>query len=102
MRPGGRNGVGSFIHPNDAIGINNRVLHAIDLPKIIDISYKDFRLQTPANIEPTRKAAENVIANYPREGSSKVEDYVDTGIIEQLKKEGFVAALQRKYPKEIR
>ena len=66
-------------------------------PKIIDITYKDFRLQTPANIEPTRKAAENVVANYPREGSSKIEDYVDTGIIEQLKKEGFVAALQRKY-----
>jgi NitT/TauT family transport system substrate-binding protein len=66
-------------------------------PKIIDISYKDFRLQTPANIEPTRKAAENVIANYPPGGSTKVEDYVDAGIIEQLKKEGFVAELQRKY-----
>ena len=66
-------------------------------PRIIDITYKDFRLQTPANIEPTRKAAENVIANYPPGGSTKVEDYVDTGIIEQLKKEGFVAALQRKY-----
>jgi NitT/TauT family transport system substrate-binding protein len=71
-------------------------------PKIIDISYRDFRLQTPANIEPARKAAENVIANYPPAGSSKVEDYVDNGIIEQLKKEGFVAALQRKYPKEVR
>ena len=69
-------------------------------PKIVDITYKDFRLQTPANIEPTRKAAENVIANFAPGGSSKVEDYVDTGIIEQLKKEGFVAALQRKYPKE--
>ncbi|PYS56326.1 MAG: hypothetical protein DMG13_00035 [Acidobacteria bacterium] len=66
-------------------------------PKIIDISYKDFRMQTPANMEPTRKAAENVIANSPPGGSSKVEDYVDTGIIEQLKKEGFVASLQRKY-----
>ncbi len=66
-------------------------------PKILEVSYKDFKLQTPANIEPTRKAAENVIANLPPGGSSKVEDYVDIGIIEQLKKEGFVAALQRKY-----
>ena len=66
-------------------------------PKILEVSYKDFKLQTPANIEPTRKAAENVIANFPPGGSSKVEDYVDIGIIEQLKKEGFVAALQRKY-----
>jgi ABC-type nitrate/sulfonate/bicarbonate transport system substrate-binding protein len=73
-----------------------RETHVAD-PKIIDISYKDFRLQTPANIEPARKAAENVIANYPPGGSSRLEDYVDMGIIEQLKKEGFVAALQRKY-----
>ena len=66
-------------------------------PKIIDITYKDFRLQTPASLEPARKAAENVIASDPPGGSAKVEDYVDTGVIEQLKREGFVAALQRKY-----
>ena len=66
-------------------------------PRIIEITYRDFRLQTPANLEPTRKAAENVIANSAPGGSSKVSDYVDTAIIEQLKKEGFVAALQRKY-----
>jgi NitT/TauT family transport system substrate-binding protein len=70
---------------------------AITDPKIIDISYADFKLQTPANIEPTRRAAENVIANSPSAGSSRVDDYVDTGIIEQLKKEGFVEALRRKY-----
>ena len=65
--------------------------------KIIDISYQDFKLQTPANIEPTRKSAENVIANFPPGGSTKLADYLDTSIIDQLKKEGFVAALQRKY-----
>jgi len=66
-------------------------------PKIIEITYQDFRSQTPANLEPTRGAAENVIANFAPGGSSRVADYVDTAIIEQLKKEGFVAALQRKY-----
>jgi NitT/TauT family transport system substrate-binding protein len=66
-------------------------------PKIIDVTYQDFRLQTPANIEPTRQAAENVIANSELAGTAKAADYVDTAIIEQLKKEGFVAALQRKY-----
>jgi ABC-type nitrate/sulfonate/bicarbonate transport system substrate-binding protein len=66
-------------------------------PKIIDITYRDFRLQTPPNIEVTRQAAENVIANAPAGDSSRVEDYVDTGIIEQLKKDGFVEALRRKY-----
>jgi NitT/TauT family transport system substrate-binding protein len=66
-------------------------------PRVVDISYKDFALQTPANIEPSRTAAENVIANYPPGVSTKVEDYVDASVIEQLKKEGFVAALQSKY-----
>ena len=66
-------------------------------PKIIEITYRDFRLQTPANLEPTQAAAENVISNSAPAGSSKVADYVDTAIIEQLKKEGFVVALQRKY-----
>jgi ABC-type nitrate/sulfonate/bicarbonate transport system substrate-binding protein len=66
-------------------------------PKIIEITYRDFRLQSPANIEPTREAAANVIANSETGGSSNVADYVDTSIIEQLKKEGFVAALERKY-----
>ncbi len=66
-------------------------------PKIIDISYRDFKPQTPPNIELTREAAENVIANSPPGGSTRVEDYVDAGIIEQLKKEGFVETLRRKY-----
>jgi ABC-type nitrate/sulfonate/bicarbonate transport system substrate-binding protein len=66
-------------------------------PKIIEISYADFKLQTPANIEPTREAAENVIASSPSGGSSRMEDYIDAGIIEQLKKEGFVEILRRKY-----
>jgi NitT/TauT family transport system substrate-binding protein len=66
-------------------------------PRVVDISYKDFALQTPANIEPSRTAAENVIANYPPGVSTKVEDYVDASVIEQLKKEGFVTALQSKY-----
>jgi len=66
-------------------------------PKILDVTYKDFKLQTPANLEPARRAAENVIAHDPAGGSAKLEDYVDTGIIEELKREGFVAALQRKY-----
>jgi NitT/TauT family transport system substrate-binding protein len=65
--------------------------------KIIDITYRDFRQQTPPDIEVTREAAENVIANTPAGGSSRVDDYVDTGIIEQLKKDGFVEALRRKY-----
>ncbi len=89
---------GNYWHANEKLAkeVLARETKVAD-PKIIDISYRDFRLQTPGNIEPARAAAENVIAAYPPGGSSKVEDYVDTAIIEHLKKEGFVAALQRKY-----
>jgi NitT/TauT family transport system substrate-binding protein len=66
-------------------------------PKIIDISYRDFRLQDPSNIELSRQAAENVIANFPEGASAKLEDYLDTGILEELKNSGFVDALQQKY-----
>ena len=65
-------------------------------PKIIDISYRDFKLQSPRNIEPSRQGAENILAQFP-DGSSKVEDYVDTTILDGLKAEGFFAEMERKY-----
>jgi NitT/TauT family transport system substrate-binding protein len=66
-------------------------------PKIIDITYTDFKLQTPPDIEVTREAAQNVLANASPGTAGRVDDYVDGGIIEQLKKNGFVEALRRKY-----
>jgi ABC-type nitrate/sulfonate/bicarbonate transport system substrate-binding protein len=65
-------------------------------PKIIDISYRDFKLQSPRNIEPSRQGAENILAQFP-DGSSKVEDYVDTTILDGLKAKGFFAEMERKY-----
>ena len=65
-------------------------------PKIIDISYNDFRQQSPPNIELSRQGAENILAQFPG-GSSKVDDYVDTGILDELKKQGFFDEMQRKY-----
>jgi NitT/TauT family transport system substrate-binding protein len=66
-------------------------------PKVVEVSYREFALQTPTDIEPTQEAAENVIANYQPVGRRRAADYIDTGIIDQLKKDGFVAALRRKY-----
>jgi ABC-type nitrate/sulfonate/bicarbonate transport system substrate-binding protein len=66
-------------------------------PKIIDISYDDFQRQSPRNMELSRSAAENVIAELPAQGSSKLEDYIDTAILDELKQQGFFAALQQKY-----
>jgi ABC-type nitrate/sulfonate/bicarbonate transport system substrate-binding protein len=65
-------------------------------PKILDITYNDFKALTPPNIEPSRQGAENILAQFPG-GSRKVEDYVDTGLLEALKREGYFTAMQRKY-----
>ena len=50
-------------------------------PKILDISYNDFKLLSPPNIEPSDQAAKNILAQFP-DVSQKVEDYVDSGILD--------------------
>src|SRR5712672_2889387 len=57
-------------------------------PRIIDISYNDFKQQSPPDLEPSRQGAENILAQFPG-GSSKTDDYVDSGILEDLRKAGF-------------
>jgi hypothetical protein len=58
--------------------------------RIIDIAYTDFKAQMPENAMPTRAAAENVLAQLQSFGiklkSQKVEDYVDTSILDALHK----------------
>lgn len=66
-------------------------------PKILDISYNDFKQQSPPNIEPTRAGAENILAQFPPGGSTKLEDYIDVSILDDLKKDGTFTALQHKY-----
>jgi len=66
-------------------------------PKILDISYQDFKQQSPENLEPVRAGADNVIAQFPPEVSRKVEDYVDTSLLDELKRSGAIEALQKKY-----
>ncbi len=69
-------------------------------PKVIDISYEDFRQQSPPNIEPTRPGAENIIAQFPPEVSRNIDDYVDTSLIDALRKEGYFEMLAKKYDKQ--
>ena len=70
-------------------------------PKIIDITYTDFKEQMPRHALPTKEAAETVIAQLQAFGkklkSGRVEDYVDTSIIQALEKDGTLAELDRKY-----
>jgi ABC-type nitrate/sulfonate/bicarbonate transport system substrate-binding protein len=65
--------------------------------KVLDISYNDFKQQSPADLEPVRAGADNIIAQFPAEVSRKVEDYVDASLLEDLKKDGSLAALKKKY-----
>jgi len=64
---------------------------------IIEISYDDFRKQSPLDMEPSRPGAESVIAELPAGASTKLEDHLDAGILDDLKKQDFFMVLQRKY-----
>jgi ABC-type nitrate/sulfonate/bicarbonate transport system substrate-binding protein len=65
-------------------------------PKILDISYNDFRQQSPEDLMPSTEGAKNILAQFPG-GSTKVEDYVDTSLLEALNKEGFLQGIRKKY-----
>ena len=66
-------------------------------PKILDISYGDFKALSPPDIAPTRAAADNVLAQFPADGSADVADYVDFGVLDELRQQGMFARLQRQY-----
>jgi NitT/TauT family transport system substrate-binding protein len=68
----------------------------ITSPKILDITYDDFKKQSPQNLEPSPDGAQNVLKQFPNV-SQKVGDYVDTSLIDALRSEGFFTAMQQKY-----
>ena len=55
-------------------------------PKILDISFNDFKQLSPKNIEPTKNAAENIMAQFP-DASRNIDDYLDLSVLDGLKKE---------------
>src|SRR5499427_4348535 len=59
--------------------------------KIIDTSYNDFKQQSPVNLEPSRPGAQNIIDQFPVLKSRNIDDYIDTGILDGLKRQGFFA-----------
>src|SRR5580658_23636 len=48
--------------------------------KTLDITYSDFKQQSPANLVPTTAAAQNILKLFP-EASQKVGDYVDMSLL---------------------
>jgi ABC-type nitrate/sulfonate/bicarbonate transport system substrate-binding protein len=87
---------GALTDPARAKAALAKELHG-NTPKTIDIAYVDFEKQSPLNLEPSVKGAENILAQFP--GSKKLEDYIDTSLLDEIKKEGFIEEMQKKYNK---
>ena len=67
-------------------------------PKIVDISYANFKANTPLEAEVTRTGAENILSVLaPPNASRKVDDYLDESIHDELRTEGFFDAMRKKY-----
>jgi ABC-type nitrate/sulfonate/bicarbonate transport system substrate-binding protein len=67
-------------------------------PKIVDLAYDDFKKLSPVNIEVSRAGTENIIAQVAKgDASRKVDDYIDGSLMESIRAEGFIDALQKKY-----
>jgi NitT/TauT family transport system substrate-binding protein len=70
-------------------------------PKIIDLSYSNFKSETPPNAEIDRKGAENVLNTVaPASASHNLDDYIDMSLTDGLRKDGFYAELEKKYGKQ--
>jgi hypothetical protein len=44
------------------------------------------------------KGAQNILEQLPG-GSSRLEDYIDTGLLDEIRKEGFITQMEQKYHK---
>jgi ABC-type nitrate/sulfonate/bicarbonate transport system substrate-binding protein len=64
--------------------------------KILDITYNDFKQQSPPNLEPSLEGAQNILKLFPNV-SQKVGDYIDVSLLDGLKNDGFFAAMAKKY-----
>ena len=75
--------------------------YKIGNPKIADIAYADFKAQMPLIARPTEEGAKNVLDLLPTFGvklkSRKIEDHVDTSIIDALMLDGTIQRLQKRY-----
>jgi len=94
---------GAYIGLTDPARAKQVIARAYKLadPKIVDITYTDFKEQMPRHAMPTKEAAANVIDQLQAFGaklkSSRIEDYVDTSVIAALERDGTLAALDQKY-----
>jgi len=68
-------------------------------PKIVAISYDDFKAQSPVDMRPSVEGAQNVMAQILGPGAQDLLRYLDYGILADLGKDGFFTGLEQKYGK---
>ena len=70
-------------------------------PEVIQATYEDFKARVPRDAAPSRAGAETMLKEFPALGtpvkSTNVADYVDTSLIEELRREGIFDAMKKKY-----
>jgi NitT/TauT family transport system substrate-binding protein len=70
-------------------------------PKVIDATYRDYVASTARDLTPSVEGAKSVLAQLKaiglQTGSDDPKDFLDLGLIDKLKSEGFVAATQKQY-----
>jgi NitT/TauT family transport system substrate-binding protein len=70
-------------------------------PKVIDATYRDYVASTARDLTPSVEGAKSVLAQLKaiglQTGSDDPKDFLDLGLIDKLKSEGFLAATQKQY-----
>jgi ABC-type nitrate/sulfonate/bicarbonate transport system substrate-binding protein len=70
-------------------------------PKVIDATWRDYVASTSRDLTPTIEGAKSVLAQLKaiglQTGSDDPMDFLDLALIDKLKTEGFVAAMQKQY-----
>jgi ABC-type nitrate/sulfonate/bicarbonate transport system substrate-binding protein len=70
-------------------------------PEIVQITYDDFKARVPRDASPSQAGIATMLREFPALGialkSANAADYVDPSLIEELRRDGFFAALQAKY-----
>jgi len=64
--------------------------------KNLDIAYRDFVAQSPANLEPSVTGVQNILKVFPK-ASQNIGDFIDLGLLDALKAQGFFATMDAKY-----
>lgn len=67
--------------------------------RIVDISYEDFRAQSPPDMDISMAGVANVLKIGAAGGSREPADYIDGSMLVELRKSGFFATMEKKYGK---